>query len=133
MATYKEKIFNNFQVNFPLTAKQAMEWKVTGPSEITVELSDNTKVIYDDFDKTLINVDYADGPMTEQQWKNEFGRRLNKRLYLRRISQDELAERTGLSRQIVSRYINGSSVPNPLTIRAIARVLNCDISDLIDF
>ena len=133
MASYKEKIFNNFNVNFPLTAKQSVEWKVTGPSEITVELSDGTKIIYDDFDKTLINIDYTSGPMTEQQWKNEFGRRLNKRLYLSGVSQQELADRIGVTRQLVGRYVNGSSVPNPLTIRAIARVLNCDISDLIDF
>ena len=45
----------------------------------------------------------------------------------------ELANEIGVDESLVSRYIHKQYIPNLKTIIKIAYVLNCDISELVDF
>ena len=70
--------------------------------------------------------------MTEQEWRKEFGLRLQQ---LSRGKYDykknKLAELAGLSPKTVGRYMRGERVPDAMTLRKIARALNCSIDDLL--
>ncbi|HDP5827309.1 helix-turn-helix domain-containing protein [Staphylococcus xylosus] len=50
----------------------------------------------------------------------------------RGLTQSKLAELSGLSGQIISNYERAYSRPNEEQIRSIAKVLNCQVNDLID-
>ena len=47
------------------------------------------------------------------------------------LSQDELAERVYVTRQAVSRWENGETVPNTETLKLLSRVLDVSINTLL--
>lgn len=71
--------------------------------------------------------------MTEQQWLDIFGDNLAYMLEQAWMTQEELAEETGLSRGTISRYINKKRMPTVKALVNISYALDCDMNDLIDF
>lgn len=55
---------------------------------------------------------------------------LRSRLKQARLTQAKLAERLGLSQQMISHYINGRKVMSLEVAYNIAFILGCDIEDL---
>lgn len=71
--------------------------------------------------------------MSEFEWLSIFGDNLKSLLKEAGMTQEELANATGLSKSTISRYIHKEQIP---TIRAIINIsyeLDCDLNDLIDF
>jgi len=52
---------------------------------------------------------------------------------LHRLSQEELAERLGISRQTLSKYETGESLPDIDKCKAIADVFDVSLDDLVNF
>lgn len=52
---------------------------------------------------------------------------------LRNISQEELAERVGISRQTLSKYETGESIPDIEKTKAIADVFGVSLDDLVNY
>ena len=48
------------------------------------------------------------------------------------ITQEILADKLNVSRQAVSKWENGTSMPDMKTIMELCRILNCSLEDLID-
>ena len=48
------------------------------------------------------------------------------------MSQDELAEKVFVSRQAVSRWENGETVPNTETLKLLSEVFDVSINTLLD-
>lgn len=48
------------------------------------------------------------------------------------MTQQDLADDTGISKSTISRYINGEVIPSLKNIVNIAYALECDITDLIN-
>lgn len=71
--------------------------------------------------------------MTEIEWLEMFGHRLNECLRKAKMTQQELAEATGLSKSTISRYVSGMQMPFAKALINICWELEIDISDLIDF
>ena len=71
--------------------------------------------------------------MTEIEWLDIFGDNLRDMLAEVGMSQRELANEIGVDESLVSRYIHKQYILNLKTIIKIAYVLNCDISELVDF
>lgn len=71
--------------------------------------------------------------MSETEWLDIFGDNLRDVMESTRITQRELAERTGLSEGTISRYIHKQTIPGVKAIINIAYVLDCSMDDLIDF
>lgn len=71
--------------------------------------------------------------MSEMQWLNEFGRKLNEILEYTGTSRSELADILGTSQATISRYVNGLQMPSVDTIVEIASALDCNIDDLVNF
>lgn len=48
------------------------------------------------------------------------------------LSQEQLADRLGVSRQAVSKWESGSSIPDMSKILELCKILNCNLEDLVD-
>ena len=48
------------------------------------------------------------------------------------LSQEQLAYRLGVSRQAVSKWESGSSIPDMAKILELCKILNCNLEDLVD-
>ncbi|MBE6465803.1 helix-turn-helix domain-containing protein [Denitrobacterium detoxificans] len=59
------------------------------------------------------------------------GKRIELLLREKGMSQKELAEKTNLTPAAVSRYISGAREPRPITIAAIAKVLDVTTDEII--
>lgn len=71
--------------------------------------------------------------MSEMQWMKIFGDNLAYHLQTCRMSQNELAARTGLTQASISRYVSGTQLPGIRAVINIANVLGVSTDDLIDF
>lgn len=61
-----------------------------------------------------------------------FSEKLNKQRKINNISQEQLADALGISRQSVSKWENGESYPDMAKIVQICKVLNCSLNDIVD-
>lgn len=71
--------------------------------------------------------------MTEMEWMAEFSDTLVERMIEADISQEALAREAGLAQSTISKYINKRQMPTVRAVVNIAYVLDCDVSDLVDF
>ena len=69
--------------------------------------------------------------MTEQDLLKEISFILRGNLLEKRMSQSELARRTGIERSLITRYVNGKCMPSLVNILNICFVLDVDIQDEI--
>ena len=69
--------------------------------------------------------------MTEQDFKTNFMYQLRRIMKVNHITQKELSEQSGLSEDSITRYINGTRIPNTYIASILAGSLNCTIDDLI--
>lgn len=59
-----------------------------------------------------------------------FATNLRNQLYLKRMTQSELAKKMNVTEASVSKWCVGSAVPRPKKIDEMCRLLNCSIDDL---
>lgn len=71
--------------------------------------------------------------MSECEWIDIFGDNLRDIIADSRMTQEEVAEEAGISQSAISRYINKQMMPSLKTVINLAYVLDCDITDFIDF
>lgn len=126
--------FSDFKLYFPEVAKSAVHWYPSGRHEITVKFDDGTKVIYNHIFKTMRNVVYGeDEQLSEEQWRKEFGFKLRDILADKGWSQGDLADRSGISRITIGKYLSGRASPSSYTVVTLARVLGCSVNELTEF
>lgn len=71
--------------------------------------------------------------MTELEWMRIFGDNLQYHLRENDMTQEELANRTGLTQASISRYANGTQLPGIRAVINIANAFGVSTDDLIDF
>ena len=72
--------------------------------------------------------------MTESEWMDIFADNLQSLMDEERMSQNELARRTGISQGTISRYLNKQSMPSVPALVNIAHVFRgVEITDLLYF
>lgn len=73
-------------------------------------------------------------PMSEYQWMDIFGDNLRELIRDAGMTQRELAEESGVSEAMISRYINKKCMPSVAALASIAHALPCaDLDDLLYF
>jgi ribosome-binding protein aMBF1 (putative translation factor) len=129
-----QMIADEFEKTFPTLSKDVVDYYPTGYLELTLKLSDGTKIRYDHISKTYEGINDSDkSKITEEEWTKEFGRRLARKIKSVCITQEELSKRTNISRISINNYINGKAVPSGYYIHKIANALNCSSSELMYF
>lgn len=71
--------------------------------------------------------------MAKTNLKVKFGRRLRQIRRLKNLTQEQLAEVTGISVEFVSNIERGINAPSFDTLEKLAEVLNVSYVDLFDF
>lgn len=71
--------------------------------------------------------------MTELEWINIFGDNLSDMLNDAKMTQQELADETGLSKAAISSYVHKRKAPGLKAIINIAYALDCSVDELMDF
>lgn len=97
--------------------------------EILFIFTNGDKIIYDTHDNNFRGV-YPEGhELTDEEWNRSFKIRLRKIMNHRSITQDELADRLGVSRITINRYINGHTIPSCLMLRKISLALDYPLDE----
>ncbi len=126
-----ELILDQFRMYFPDLYDQGTDWWKSGPYHITILLKDNSRVEFDSSDNTIRWVPKID-PLTDSDiLRKEIGRNIRKFIVYRGLRQHEVAEKVGITEAMLSRYINGTSMPGLDKLYHIASVLGCQVEDLI--
>ena len=69
--------------------------------------------------------------MSELELLELFSRNLKKMMKEDHMKEECLADETGISQSMISRYVNGQSMPSFLTVVKIADVLFCSLDDFL--
>lgn len=133
-----EKIIRSYEEWHPAFFEHSVNMVMNGAYSIVVELDDNSKIEYNARDNTIRDVThiYNRNPgerLEEESWRKEFGHQLRRAMTDAGITQDQLSEETGISRQMLSRYIHGTSTPSGYILSRLSEVLNCDVHRLTRF
>ena len=129
-------VFNLFIMMFPSYSDEIMNYKYIGDRETIFYMKDNSKVIFDELDKSARYIkprENMSSELSEEEWKNEFSRKLNRKISLKNITKKELSDKVDISYATLRRYFYGDSIPDIFTLRKIAKVLECNEAELIYF
>lgn len=133
-----EHVVEQYKLWYPTFYNRTVDYVTTGYHLLLAVLNDGSKVEFCSLDNSLRDVTRSYDPefnsnMSDEDYKKEFGSRLKTLLRDRSMKHENLADMIGVSRQSISMYINGKAMPNIRIVRCIARALECDVRDLIDF
>lgn len=67
----------------------------------------------------------------EKEWGADFGNNLQQVIKSRKITQQQLANKLGITNAMLSRYIHGLAVPSAYKACQIADIIGCDVNELI--
>lgn len=126
-----ELILEQFRMYFPTLYDRATDWWKSGPYHVTALLDDNSRVEFDSSDNTIRWVNAIDRSVDSDIFRREIGRNIKKFMIYRGVSQQDLVEKVGVTQSMMSRYINGTSMPGVDKLHNIASVLGCHIDDLL--
>ena len=132
------KILENYKRWFPNLYDRTTECWPSGRRTLLASLDDGSKIEYNDFHNTIRDVTKVYGEdhterMDETAWRKEFGHKLRRAISNRGISQDELSDISGISRQMLSRYVRGTSTPSGYNLTRLSEILGCDVRDFTRF
>lgn len=71
--------------------------------------------------------------MSEQEWLDMFSDNLVNILKERNITQKELADKCGVSKSVISSFINKQKIPSLKTAINMSYALDINIDDLVNF
>lgn len=134
---FEEHMLKNFSLMYPSTSELVVNHKYIGDFEMVFELSDGSKIMYDEYSNGITTIkdsnDSNKEELSEQECRKEFSRKLKKKLRLKGVTQRELAHAIGMSEFTISHYVSGKRTPSVYDVNKIARFFHCTVSDLTDF
>ena len=133
-----EKIIRSYEEWYPAFFEHSVKMTMSSPYSIVVDLDDGSKIEYNSRDNTIRDVTRIHGRkngerLDEEVWRKEFGHQLRRAMIDSGITQDQLSEMLGISRQMLSRYIHGTSTPSGYVLSQLSEVLYCDVHRLTRF
>lgn len=127
-------ILDSLEFTYPDVYDQIVEWYPSGYLEITIILENGIKMTYclvNDLLITVFDPKEKNHNWSDDDWRMNFSRKLNKRMFRYGVSQEELSMKTGISKTMLSRYMNGKALPSGANITRIAEVLHCSVNELM--
>lgn len=125
-----------FKELFPSYSDEICDVRGIGDMEVIFYMYDGSKVIFDELDDSAMFIEkdkYNKDELTDEEWLQEFSRKLKRKLKIRNITRHELADKMGLSYNSICRYSRGEHIPNVLVINKMAKILDCTVEELTDF
>ncbi len=126
-----ELILEQFRMYFPDLYDQSVDWWKSGPYHVTFLLNDNSRVEFDSSENSIRWIPVIDRSTDNESLRKEIGRNIRKYIAYRGMRQHEVSEKAGITQAMLSRYINGTSMPGLDKLYSLASVLGCTIDDLL--
>ena len=126
----EEIMMYSFRNEYPSEAKRVVKYWEYCTYELAVQLDDGKILIFDNMDHSIRKAPSYSEQLTEDEFKNEFGRRLQRLLYSKGMTQESLSEATGISQKMISQYITGQVNPSFAKVDKICRALGCSTDKL---
>lgn len=124
-------ILEQFKMYYPDVYVQGVDWWKSGPYHITILLNDDSRVEFNSSDNTIRWISKIDHSVDNDILRKEIGRNIRKFIVYKGINQQDVAEKAGVTQAMLSRYINGTSMPGIDKLHNIAAVLGCHVDDLL--
>ena len=130
-----EPVLRSFKEHHPGLYEDMVDWYPSGYLEITVKLCNGQRISYelmDDLIRIIRNEGDSDQiDIDELEWRLIFAERLRTRMRRCCINQERLSECTGISKVMISRYMNGKASPSGYNLELLGRALRCSVSELV--
>ena len=97
--------------------------------DLLIRFKDGEEVIYDTYSNISHGVSNLKTTPTDEILRNELKDRLYILMCRKGIDESELARRINSTQPMISRYMTGRSIPNAITLKKIAMVLDCSVDD----
>lgn len=125
-----QRLVKEFELYFSFIAKDAIEYYESSFYELIIKLNDGSYKLYDSSNKTIRTLPNDDVDMDEENYRKEFATRLRNIMHRKGITQNDLSERTGITKAMINRYMAGQVTPSSYNSRKIAKVIGCSSSYL---
>ena len=112
-----------------VTEDDILEATMINEYDLLVKFKDGRKYIYDTYHHTFSGFYPDNHNLTDDEWNRSFKIRLRKIMSRAHIDQEELANRLGVTRITVNRWLNGHTIPNALMLKKISIALNCSLDE----
>ena len=125
-----------FLLYYPTKDENIIDQIYIGDDEYMFYIDDGSRVRFDNEHHTFTYIRPRNESMNndaDEIWTKEFSRKLKRKLTMVRMTQRDFAREIGVTERTVHRYLKGSCVPEFLTLRKMARVLDCSIDELTNF
>lgn len=136
--SYYENMFDDFVRQCPFWAKDVAGYRPKHVNAIRITLRNGDCVDYNGQtgsyhyrDRDAL-IEFTPNDVTDENCREEFSANLAEMMNRRGVGQAILAERTGLSTAIISKYLRRKSTPSITNLKKIARALDCHLDELLD-
>ena len=130
-------MYNRFLEKHKRIGYSVIDWYYIGNSTLVLHTKHGDTYTYDDKKRKVVRVmkeeDKVLGVMTEEDWRKEFALVLRDKMRKKGMKGYMLADKTGLSRIAISKYVNATRTPSSYNLVLIADALGCLISELTYF
>lgn len=128
-------VVEDFERNNPDLVDQVVDWYPVGQMEIAVKLRNGKRLIYNfigNYIQTCHDPREVDESIEEIMWREEFAKRLCKKMKINCVSQETLSDLTGISKVTLSKYMNGLATPSSYNTDRLAKALKCSSSEFMN-
>lgn len=125
-----DHFYKNFKTFWPSLAKKTVKHCNGTRYGVYARTDTGESYLYNDMDNSARPLPRDANRMTEEECRNEFGKRLYWLMTIKGVTQADLSERTGISRIAISNYINSRYTPSFYNADKIAKALDCSLDEL---
>ena len=131
-----EEIYESFKRHYPNWADKVTNYYPKNDYAIRVILRDGDRVDYNIRSNSMRWVRDIDpdrkNDITDEECRQAFATNLVEFMHAQGFNQISLADKTGLSTAVISKYMRGKTTPTITALQKIARALNRAPEELLD-
>lgn len=128
-----DEMLKLLELYYPFIFNDMVDWYPSGQMEITVRVKNGDKYTFNQIEKSYQRIYSVDGEiedLEEMEFRRRFAQRLMRKLINVGMTQDQLAEYSGISKVMISKYLTCKATPSYYNVDRIARALRCSVSEL---
>lgn len=126
------KVFNEFKKTYPDLVRRGMSYEPYDMETIKVYIPGVGKLIYENYNHRITWLEHWKDEKLIKQQEKEMRPEMYERFciiienYMRsnRMTHQEFADTVGVSRQMLSKYLNGDAIPKVSTMRRICKIIH---------
>lgn len=125
------KMLKRFELRYPHFYNKVLDWWASGRVSIAIKLTDGTILDYNDVENTIRWIEVGDNATDETRCA-AFGCNLQKFITHCGMSKGDIADKLGITKAMLSRYIHGKTMPSALKALQLAKLLGCSVEEFFD-